>query len=620
MKSKARISTTMKKKKEKRRNTVHQKTLFPLILAALYSKPRIRRTLIKKCLSKVSISLPHVELSPILALLPSLLKSNCAEIVCKSAEIIGAASLASFEMNEKIALEDEIVKRLISLFRSSEREIAIASCNAVLDLSTTFVGQQRLLEFSAIENLIFCFIQECKSSIVYPDMTLLEKDEYLILLLQGVIALINSCSIEQLQHIPLELSDKFSILLKRIWKQAHFYPEEEFCIKIASDELNILQVIKDIKNNLGYRIIYHQDIRVVKTESGEKEELHYFQKQSNSSCSLDPPIFSVNDLSNCEIAFKEGYSIALRGIEFRDQNIAAIADGLASIFGQPSVGVNMYMTPSNSQGLARHSDDHCVFVCQIMGAKRWKVFRRPDFKLPRLYESCDSLRDLEEDKSAKFDGCQEFVLKEGDVLYIPRGCPHEAVTDNMLQFNSVACSPHLASLMLLHIAIELIGPHDLRFRKACLVGAMPLSSETRDWLCENQKTTCGYLISTVISECKFSDTFEHLKAALEINVDPLEHLRWIKCLEEEEEIDRSESLRISWPDVRDVFDVLSRNMDIAEAAFVQVKSRFCREVEFEDVKRYYQVLLEKYRKVRKQYANGMLALHSALRDEHEFSS
>ncbi|KAI3446635.1 hypothetical protein Pfo_003300 [Paulownia fortunei] len=734
---------------KKKRNKQHQKTLFPLLLAALCSKSHIRRALIKKCLNKLVLYLPHVDLYPILSLLPSLLKFNCAEIVCRSAEIIGAASLASFEMNEKIALEDEIVKDLVSLLGSSKREIATAACNAILDLSTTSVGRQRLLEFTAIENLILRFIQEYKSPaatvFLAADMTLLEEDEYPILLLQGAIALINSCTIEQLQHIPMELSENFSVLLKRLWGQAHKQrlcgtssrcdQGNEFCISnirtnhlvesifrlslnydlhpgpidfehvkksifelgeasiepflseiwetspmlirnaskaplgqdaIASDELDILHVIKEIKNHLGCPIIYHQDIRVVKTQRGERE-LHYFQEQSDSSCSLAPHILSINDILKCEKAFKEGYSIALRGLEFRYQTIAAIADGLASLFGQPSAGVNMYLTPSNSQGLARHSDDHCVFVCQLIGVKRWTIFPRSDIQLPRLYEPCESLHDLE-DESRKFDGCQKFLLKEGDVLYIPRGFPHEAITDvddnenvnNTTGFSlhltlaieieppfewegfmqvalycwdkkqksleyksgdSVPWSLHLVSVRLLHIAIKLIGNLDPVFQKACLVGAMPLSSDRRDWLYINQRTTFRYLISRITSESKFLCSVEHLKAALQKNEDPFEHVRWMKSLNVEgEERERSQSLSISSADGRYLLDILIQHRETAEATFTQVKSMFCHEVEFQDVEQHYQLLLENYRKVRKQYANGMLSLHSALHNEHEFTS
>ncbi|KAK4392599.1 Bifunctional lysine-specific demethylase and histidyl-hydroxylase NO66 [Sesamum angolense] len=816
-------TTTTKKKKRFRQ---HETTLFPLLLAALCSNCHNRRALIKKCLNRVLLSLPHLDLSPILSLLPALLKFNCAGIVCKSLEIIGAASLASIVMNEKIAEEGEIMKGLISLLGSSKRGTAMAACNALLDLSTTSSGRQRLVEFSAIENLlanawislrplvsklmceaVFVFMRitccmfvsgvmtdhginmESKSSsaTISPaaEMTLSEEDEYSILLVEGATTLINSCIIEQLQHIPTQLSERFLVLLKSLWRQAreqrffsssatrdqgnkfcasnvktssiaecifrlsiNYSPQpgpmdfkpvkksifnlgeasfEQFlletwevspmlvrnpsnasllqdsifspfiqylgskeaiptflpsllrsiisCPAIASDELDILHVIKEINNHLGCPIIYHQDIRVVKTQSGERE-LHYFQEQSGSSCSLAPHTLSIDDILKCEVAFQEGYSIALRGMEFRYESIAAIADGLASLFGQPSAGVNMYLTPSNSQGLARHSDDHCVFVCQLIGAKRWTIFPRPDIRLPRLYEPCDSLHDLQ-DESCKVDECQHFLLKEGDVLYIPRGFPHEARTgidddqningttgfslhltlaieieppfearcfdfdgfcdrwEGFMQValycwdkkqkvlpyksdDSVPWSLHLLSVKLLHIAIKLIGNHDPGFQKACLVGAI----HSKDCLFNNQMMIFWDLISRITSDSKFSDAVEHLEAAIHKNEDPLEHVRWMKHLNEEgEEVERSQSLSISSADSWCLPDLLiPHNRDTAKAAFVHVKSKFCREVEFQDAEQYYKMLLEKYRKVRKQYSNSMLSLHSALHDEYEIIS
>ncbi|PIN08607.1 [histone H3]-lysine-36 demethylase [Handroanthus impetiginosus] len=433
------------------------------------------------------------------------------------------------------------------------------------------------------------------------------------------------------------------------------------CLAIASDELDILHVIKEIKHHLGNPIIYNQDIRVVKTESGERE-LHYFQEQSGSSSPLAPHILSLDDILKCEEAFKEGYSIALRGMEFRYQTIAAIANGLASLFGQPSAGVNMYLTPANSQGLARHSDDHCVFVCQLIGTKRWMVFPRPNLQLPRLYEPSGNL-DYSEDESREVGGCRQFLLKEGDVLYVPRGFPHEARTGgdddetgkNATGFslhltlaieieppfewegfmhialfcwdkkskaksvNTLPCSLHKASVELLHIAIKLICDLDSAFRKACLVGATPSSPDTKDFLCNNQTTIFKYLISRIATESNFSDAVNHLEATLQKNEDPLECVRWIKYLKEEgDEIERSQS--ISSEDNRYLFDLLIHDRDFAKGVFMEVKSRFCDEVEFGDVEECYKVVLEKYRMVRKQYTNGMLSLHSAILNEHGITS
>lgn len=57
-------------------------------------------------------------------------------------------------MNEVIASDDEVLRALISALACSKRMVALAACNAVLDLSTTSFGRQSLVEFSAIERLM----------------------------------------------------------------------------------------------------------------------------------------------------------------------------------------------------------------------------------------------------------------------------------------------------------------------------------------------------------------------------------------------------------------------------------------------------------------------------------
>lgn len=197
------------------------------------------------------------------------------------------------------------------------------------------------------------------------------------------------------------------------------------CLPIDSDELNILNFLKTVRNELGCLIIYGQDIRVLRTMGHLKEEVHFFQ-ESSEPCIKAPHFLYIDDILKCEDAYNKGYTIALRGMEFRFESIAAIADGLASLFGQPSVGVNLYLTPPDSQGLARHYDDHCVFVCQLFGTKQWTIVSQPIVSLPRLYEPLDSLHSSKIGNSMA--GRTQFLLREGDILYIPRGFPHEACT------------------------------------------------------------------------------------------------------------------------------------------------------------------------------------------------
>jgi ribosomal protein L16 Arg81 hydroxylase len=83
---------------------------------------------------------------------------------------------------------------------------------------------------------------------------------------------------------------------------------------------------------------------------------------------------------------------------------------------------NLYLSPKKSQGLSAHFDTHDVFVLQIEGAKIWKVYETfqpvpllgsfqpviPDKQLPKLLH--------------------EVCLEAGDMLYMPRGFVHQAMT------------------------------------------------------------------------------------------------------------------------------------------------------------------------------------------------
>lgn len=200
------------------------------------------------------------------------------------------------------------------------------------------------------------------------------------------------------------------------------------CLPIGSDELDILNFLEEVKNELGCPIIYQQDLRVLRTDKQSKREKHLFHENLDPFCIKTRKFFSIDDIMKCEEACKEGYTIAVRGMEFRYASIAAVADTLASLFGQPSVGANLYVTPPNSQGLARHCDDHCVFVCQLFGNKQWTVFSQPNYQLPRLYDPLDSQQYMDAESSVA--GCRKFFLREGDVLYVPRGFAHEACTND----------------------------------------------------------------------------------------------------------------------------------------------------------------------------------------------
>ncbi len=101
-----------------------------------------------------------------------------------------------------------------------------------------------------------------------------------------------------------------------------------------------------------------------------------------------------------------------------------MANNLALALDQP-VQVNAYLTPPGTKGLELHFDYHDVFVLQLDGRKRWRVWeplprtrqpvrRGPAVPMPTFDELGEPLFDL--------------TLHAGDCLYLPRGFPHAAET------------------------------------------------------------------------------------------------------------------------------------------------------------------------------------------------
>jgi bifunctional lysine-specific demethylase and histidyl-hydroxylase NO66 len=118
--------------------------------------------------------------------------------------------------------------------------------------------------------------------------------------------------------------------------------------------------------------------------------------------------------------FAAGATIVLQALHLNWPAAALYCRGLEAALGCP-VQANAYLTPATSQGFAVHHDTHDVFVLQVAGQKRWRIYA-PVLELP-----------LKEQRWSPELGdpgppTHELTLDAGDTLYLPRGWPHEAVT------------------------------------------------------------------------------------------------------------------------------------------------------------------------------------------------
>jgi hypothetical protein len=120
--------------------------------------------------------------------------------------------------------------------------------------------------------------------------------------------------------------------------------------------------------------------------------------------------------------FEAGATIVLQGLHYNWRPLAEFCRGLETALGHP-VQANAYYTPRGSQGLPVHHDTHDVFVLQVAGHKRWLVYD-PVFELPLRNQRYKA------ELGTPGDPVQDLTLAAGDVLYLPRGWMHEALTSD----------------------------------------------------------------------------------------------------------------------------------------------------------------------------------------------
>ena len=115
-----------------------------------------------------------------------------------------------------------------------------------------------------------------------------------------------------------------------------------------------------------------------------------------------------------------GATIVLQALHLHWHPAAVYCRGLEAGLGWP-VQANAYRTPASSQGFGVHHDTHDVFVLQVSGHKRWRVYE-PVLELPLKSQRWSPGRDAEHVGEPVHD----ITLQAGDTLYLPRGWPHEA--------------------------------------------------------------------------------------------------------------------------------------------------------------------------------------------------
>jgi ribosomal protein L16 Arg81 hydroxylase len=155
--------------------------------------------------------------------------------------------------------------------------------------------------------------------------------------------------------------------------------------------------------------------------------------------------------------FAKGATLVLQGLHHHWHPAAAYCRGLEAALGCP-VQANAYWTPSSAQGFDVHHDTHDVFVLQLAGHKRWRVYE-PVLELPLKSQRWSA------DLGEVGEPVMDFVLGPGDTLYMPRGWPHEAETSGDASLHLTVGLHPPSRLDALRAALDACA-EDVEFRRA----------------------------------------------------------------------------------------------------------------------------------------------------------
>jgi lysine-specific demethylase/histidyl-hydroxylase NO66 len=174
----------------------------------------------------------------------------------------------------------------------------------------------------------------------------------------------------------------------------------------ASDRFDDLLTFEDVDHMVSAMGLRVPAFRLVK--DGETIPSTSYTKSGKIGSA---PVTGVADPARIFQLFQDGATIVLQGMHRFWLPLAGFCRDLELELGHPTQ-VNGYITPPGSQGFAVHEDPHDVFVLQAFGRKQWEVHE------PAASSSTPT------DAGAPLT----VELQPGDSLYIPKGAPHSART------------------------------------------------------------------------------------------------------------------------------------------------------------------------------------------------
>lgn len=198
--------------------------------------------------------------------------------------------------------------------------------------------------------------------------------------------------------------------------------------------------------------------------------------------------------------FTEGDTLRLLKLERSWPSIATLIASLAEGL-NAKASVNAYLTPASSQGFSAHFDYTDVFILQVEGTKDWFVYE-PGYPAPLETDYGRTMEAGASDESLLVLR-EQARLEAGDLLYIPRGFYHKAITSDTCSLHLTVSLHPLYWVDFVKRSVEILCAEHAALREA-----LPPDFMTDDEVRKNMADTFDALLQLVRENAAFKPTLD----------------------------------------------------------------------------------------------------------------
>lgn len=126
---------------------------------------------------------------------------------------------------------------------------------------------------------------------------------------------------------------------------------------------------------------------------------------------------------------RKGATLALDFIELLSPGLRSVTQTLEAVTGA-QVCASAFCSWQETQGYASHFDTQNVFACHLAGTKTWRIYEGRTLNAADFPGGNRDSFPQEHHEQAKGKVIQEITLKPGDLLYIPHGLYHDALSSS----------------------------------------------------------------------------------------------------------------------------------------------------------------------------------------------